>query len=204
MIPTPDEMIAAAKASPHAVIEWEIAFHESGHVISEIASGSTPDAVWINDDPTDTSHAGRTTTRSFLSAQLWPCPPGADPDVEEPLHQSARCNVETLLAGDLAVQIARGYEVDAYDLCASLLDTCEEFSESTDEAKVVAVVERMRDTGWPEGDIERWIEERIMASERILRRHWASVAAVAEALVDHRLLDRDYLFDVYDRMHREG
>ena len=60
-IPDPAMIRASVQTSPNGHTPWEIAFHEAGHVIAEVALlRSVPDVCYLNDDPADITHEGRT------------------------------------------------------------------------------------------------------------------------------------------------
>lgn len=180
--PSPNELLEAAKASPQAFTEWEVAFHEAGHVVVEVATGSFPDEVWLNlDGARGDDHAGRTRSRSYLGAEVWATEPLLEPTAE-------RAAV-TLFAGDLATAIAIGHRIDLGEVVWQVLDGDDH--ESTDSAALRRLVSHLSDAA-----AESWLEARAAEAEAILRDRWADVERVAAELVEHRRLDREALQDL--------
>jgi hypothetical protein len=189
--PTPAELLAMAVASPEAPTEWEVAFHEAGHVVAEVVlCRSYPDEVHLNDDPEDESHAGRTTGRSFLGT----LPVGGwtgDAEVVAIMEGMTVKYGVVLAAGVVAVQMAWANDVDTYDLAWEVLGG--EAAEKSDEGLLAGLVVSLT-----EATAETWIEDRYEESVVLLRSNWERVEALATALVDSRRLDREALWGIFD------
>lgn len=204
MIPTVDDMRAAARASIDRPTDWEVAFHEAGHVVVEVAvAGSYPDFVYLSDDPT-ADHAGRTVGRSFIVTRtlidavnaghvtIQPPPPGTSMPaldlaamVKRQRHQFAA----VLLAGDLARELALDYRVDVSEIVCEVEDG--EVDSGTDVDQLRALVADLSPA-----DAETVIEDAAQAALVALRARWDDVRTVAAALVARRRLDREDLFDL--------
>ena len=118
--PSADEMRRRALENPGEVTQWEIAFHEAGHVIVGVAHGTYPDRVFMNDDPASNADlGGRTEWRSWFLAAVWPgtlAP--ADERRTAAVEREAQACAEVAMAGDLARDMAVGIERDRYDLAS--------------------------------------------------------------------------------------
>lgn len=191
-IPSAQELREAAKgamdAGDYRPTDWEVAFHEAGHVVVEVALGSYPDVVYLNDhNLSGVDHAGRTSSRSFLGLDgPIVC---EDESIAAIIETQRRRYAATVAAGDLAGGIACGFQLDLYDTVVGLLD--EDGSEGTDAEKLRSLVYDMRP-----GDAELWLESALAEAERLLRERWADVGRVAAALIERRSLSRDDLYDL--------
>lgn len=192
-VPTPEELRAAALAAIKRgelhKSEWEVAFHEAGHVVVEVATGSYPIEVYINDgDHAGGDHAGATMTWAGFGVRAVR---SSDPDRG---LVDARCRrwAAVLAAGDVSGRLACGLELDHYDVVSVIVDHLEGDEVTRDAEELYDLV----DDGMTVGQAETWLEEAFAEAERLLRKHWGDVERVAAALVEKRHLTQDDLRDL--------
>jgi hypothetical protein len=193
-VPGPVTLLELAKASPDRKTAWETAFHEAGHVVTEVVlCNSYPDSVYINDDPGDNSHAGRTVTRSFLAVILpqrrWQG--DVEPEIAAKFAAWLATHAEhygtMLAAGEVARHLALGWDVEADDLASCVVF---EEEEGADAQALLSVAQRFS------RDLLEWVAERYRQAEQVLTEHWENVRTVAGALIQHRRLEREELWEL--------
>jgi hypothetical protein len=143
--------------------EWQLAFHESAHIVAEVLLNQTyPDLVYLNDGLSNgPDHFARTQgDRQF-----------PDPKVYG--------NVAA--AGVLGPLLACADEPDVFQLAVSAVD-----STGRDELEIFAFA-------GPLDDYLGWAEARYNSALECVRTNWPVVAGIARALVRFRRLTAEDL-----------
>jgi hypothetical protein len=161
-------------------------------VVVEIATGGTcPDLVYINDaDHAGDDHAGKTQSQSILGADLLDAlvDDANDAEIIESLVMERQRYATGVAAGEVATQLACGFQPDAYGMAVGARN---EDPSDSDASELRSLTDKM-----DEGSAAEWLTFAYRAAEVILRERWDDVERVAAALVEHRTLNRGQLEDL--------
>lgn len=222
-VPTPAELAADAKArvaaGDYSIPEWEVCFHEAGHVVAEVASGfGMPDRVFLNDQPEpgcDADVAGRVETRTFITVSAKRSQAirfGDEVTAEQRAEIAAYYDrqrdaaVVTWLAGEAAETIAVGGVLDPEDAAVWVEnwdpaedDPGEYLDATTDQ---LAAAEAMpHHVDWWDEQVA-WMADRYRDADRLLRANWGKVEQLAAHLHQDRDLNRDFLVPFFEQEDR--
>lgn len=161
----------------------DVSFHEAGHAVAEILSGSYPKIVYL------VASAARPEGwdgRSCSALDVLQAGFSAHPLTERPKNLGT-----TMAAGEVANARFRRLKVDPHQWAHEVLDPANDESLGDDHAVLRALVR-----GMPAEVAESWLTRRYQDAAGILHARWYDVAAVAKALHARRTLTEADLRDL--------